>query len=208
MTRSVFTILSRIPCNSLEDLVEYWEQLYEDGKQHPDSVFLARLKWKGGKLTPNDIRHLFGWKYRPVPSWNPRPVLRRLRELNKLRFNEGPPVTEFAKVLSREGLVKRFFICHIISPRKYPIWDQYVLKAHLLISGREPEVDQASKLIQDETEYESYRTDFNRWVIQVPSKIRDSTEYPPFRRLDRALFAMGKYSRIVLHSREAQSIRT
>jgi hypothetical protein len=203
----VFDILSRVTCNSLDDLVEYWEQFYEDSKQHPDSEFLAHLKWKGGKLTPDDIRYLFGWKYRPVPSWDPRPVLKRLRKLNQLRFREGPSVTEFAKAFSKEGLVKRFFLCHIMSPRKYPLWDQYVLKAHLLISSREHEVDQTSKLIQDESEYESYRTDFNRWIIQVNRKTRESIEYPPFRRLDRALFAMGKYSRILLHSGQGQVIR-
>jgi len=196
----VFTKLSRTTCNSPDDLVEYWEQFYEDSKQHPESEFLRHLKWKGGKLTADDIRHLFGWKYRPVPSWDPRPVIKRLRQLNELRFKEGPSVIEFGKAFSKGGLVKRFFICHIISPCKYPVWDRYVLKAHLLISGRGDEVDQANKLIQDESEYESYRTDFNSWVTQVPGKTKDSTEYPPFRRLDRALFAMGEHSQIVLHS--------
>jgi hypothetical protein len=196
----MFTKLSRTTCNSPGDLVEYWEQFYEDSKQHPDSEFLRHLKWKGGKLTADDVRYLFGWKYRPVPSWDPRPVIKRLHELNELRFKEGPYVIEFGKAFSKGGLVKRFFICHVISPCKYPVWDQYVLKAHLLISGRGDEVDQANKLIQDESEYESYRTDFDRWITQVPGKTRDSTEYPPFRRLDRALFAMGKYSQILLHS--------
>jgi hypothetical protein len=196
----MFTRLSRTTCNSPQDLVDYWEQFYEDSKQHPDSEFLRHLKWKGGKLTADDIRYLFAWKYRPVPSWDPRPVIKRLRQLNMLRFKEGPSVTEFGKAFSKGGLVKRFFVCHITSPRKYPLWDHYVLNAHLLLSGRGHEVDQASKLIQDESEYESYRIDFNRWVTQVPSKTRDSTKYPPFRRLDRALFAMGKHSRVVLHS--------
>jgi hypothetical protein len=204
----LFMKLSRIPCNSLDDLVEYWEQFYEDSKQHPDSEFLAHLKWKGGKLTADDIRYLFRWKYRPVPSWDPRPVLRQLRELNQLRFKEGSSVTEFAKAFSKEGLVKRFFICHIMNPRKYPVWDQYVLKAHLLISSRERELDETSKLIREESEYESYRINFNSWVTQVPSKTRDSAEYPPFRRLDRALFAMGRYSRILLRSGRNQVIRT
>jgi hypothetical protein len=196
----MFTRLSRTTCNSSQDLVDYWEQFYEDSKQHPDSEFLKHLKWKGGRLNADDVRYLFGWKYRPVPSWDPHPVIKRLGELNELRFKEGPSVVEFGKTFSKGGLVKRFFICHIISPCKYPVWDRYVLKAHLLISGRGDEVDQANKLIQDESEYESYRTDFNSWVTQVPGKTRDSTEYPPFRRLDRALFAMGEHSQIVLHS--------
>ncbi len=196
----MFTRLSRTTCNSPQDLVDYWEQFYEDSKQHPDSEFLKHLKWKSGRLNADDVRYLFGWKYRPVPSWDPHPVIKQLGELNELRFKEGPSIVEFGKAFSKGGLVKRFFICHIISPCKYPVWDRYVLKAHLLISGRGDEVDQANKLIQDESEYESYRTDFNSWVTQVPGKTRDSTEYPPFRRLDRALFAMGEHSQIVLHS--------
>jgi hypothetical protein len=197
---SMFTRLARTTCNSPGDLVDYWEQFYEDSRQHPDSEFLRHLKWKGGKLNADDVRSLFAWKYRPVPSWDPRPVIRRLRQLNKLRFKEGHSVTEFAKALSKGGLVKRFFICHIISPHKYPVWDQYVLAAHLVIVGRGHEVDRAGKLIKDEREYESYRIDFNRWATDVPAKTKDSTEYPSFRRLDRALFAMGRHSKIVLHS--------
>lgn len=180
--------------------MDYWEQFYEDNRQHSDAKFLEHLRWKGGRLRADDMRYLFGWKYRPVPSWDPQPIIKRLRELNELRFNEGRSVVEFAKAFSKTGLVKRFFICHITSPRKYPIWDQYVLKAHFLISGRGDEVDQAGELIQDEREYESYRNDFNDCVTQVPSRTRNSTEFPPFRRLDRALFAMGKHSQIVLRS--------
>ena len=197
----MFAILSKIACDSPEDLVNYWEQFYEENAKHPDSKFLEHLKWKSGKLTANDVRYLFGWKYRPVPSWDPRPVIKRLRELNELRFKEGRSIVEFAETFSKEGLVKRFFICHIISPRKYPVWDQYVLKAHLLISGRSDEIARAGELIHDEREYESYRIGFNSWVRQVPSRVWNSIEYPPFRRLDRALFAMGKHSQILLHSK-------
>ena len=196
----MFPKLSKVTCGSPEDLVDYWEQFYEDSKQHSDAEFLSHLKWKSGKLTGDDVRYLFAWKYRPVPSWDPHLIIRRLRELNELRFREGRSVVEFAKEFSKEGPVKRFFICHIINPRRYPVWDQYMLKAHLLISGR-GDVDQTDKLIHDESEYESYRADFNDWVTQVPSKTRNSTEYPAFRRLDRALFALGKHSLIVLRSR-------
>jgi len=192
--------LSKTTCDSLGDFVDYWEQFYEDSKQHPDAEFLKHLKWKGGKLKEDDVRYLFGWKYRPVPSWNPRPVIKRLRELNELRFKEGRSVDGFGKALSKGGMVKRFFICHITSPWKYPIWDQYVLRAHLLMTGRAGELDQADELIRDENEYEAYRINFNNWVMQVPGKTSSSTEFPPFRRLDRALFAMGKHIRIVLNS--------
>jgi hypothetical protein len=176
----VFVKLSNTTCSSPEDLVDYWEQFYEENTQHPDSKFLEHLKWKGGKLTADDVRYLFAWKYRPVPSWDPRPVIKRLHELNELRFKQGRSVVEFAETFSKEGLVKRFLICHIISPRKYPVWDQYVLKAHLLISGRSDEIARAGELIHDEREYESYRIDFNSWVRQVPSRVWNSIEYPPF----------------------------
>jgi hypothetical protein len=196
----MFVKLSRATCDSLDDFVDYWEQFYEGPEQHSDAEFLAHLKWKGGRLTAGDVKYLFGWKYRPVPSWDPKPVIKRLRELNELRFKDNHAVAEFARTFSKGGLVKRYFICHITSPRKYPLWDQYVLRAHLLISGRGEEIDHADELIHDEAEYESYRTGFNQWVTQVPDKVEDVVEFPSFRRLDRALFAMGKASRIVLRS--------
>jgi hypothetical protein len=80
----MFAKLSRTTCNSLEDLVDYWEQVYEESTQHPDAQFLAHLKWKGGGLTGDYVRYLFSWKYGPVPSWNPRPVIKRLREREKV----------------------------------------------------------------------------------------------------------------------------
>ena len=145
--RSVFARLSKTMCNSPEEYVDYWEQFYEENTRHTDSEFLKHLKWKGGRLTADDVKYLFAWKYRPVPSWKPDTVIRRLRELNDLRFKEGRSVVEFGKAFSKEGLVKRFFICHITSPLKYFGWVRYVLKAHLLISGRGDEIDHTGELI-------------------------------------------------------------
>lgn len=200
MIRHMFARLTKTACNSPKDLVDYWEQFYEDNKKRPDSEFLEHLKWRGGELTSNDLEYLFRWKYRSVPSWDPRPVTKRIRELNELRFKQGLHVIEFAKKFSKGGLVKRYFICHIMSPRKYPIWDQHVLKAYLMISSRDDEIDRLDQLIRNEIEYESYRTSFNDWVAQVSTRTAGSTEFPPFRRLDRALFAMGRYSQILLRS--------
>jgi hypothetical protein len=56
----MFTRLSRTTCNSPQDLVDYWEQFYEDNKQHPDPEFLKHLKWKAGRLNADDVRYLFG----------------------------------------------------------------------------------------------------------------------------------------------------
>ena len=70
MVPYMFARLTKTTCNSPKDLVDYWEQFYEDNKTRPDSEFLEHLKWRGGELTANDLEYLFLWKYRSVPSWN------------------------------------------------------------------------------------------------------------------------------------------
>lgn len=192
--------LARRTCTSAKDFVDYWEELYKESKNYPDAEFLRRLKWKGGSLKADDVRWLFRSKYRELPNWSSRPVVKRLDELNSLRFKEGDSLVRVAEELSKTGPVKRFFICHILSPLKYPIWDRFVLTAHLIISGRGDEVGNVDRVIQDKGEYESYRTDFNRWVTEVPPRIRNDIEFPPFRRLDRALWAFGQHGEILIRS--------
>jgi hypothetical protein len=198
--RPLLVTLARRTCTSVKDLVDYWEELYRESKKYPDSEFLRRIKWEGGSLEAEDITWLFGWKYRRLPGWSPSPVIRRLAELNNLRFKEGNPLERATAELSRTGLVKRFFICHILSPLKYPIWDRFVLTAHLMISGREDEIGNVQRLTRDTQEYESYRAAFNTLVTEVPPKMRNGTEFPSFRRLDRALWAMGRHAEIVVRS--------
>jgi hypothetical protein len=192
----------------LEEFVSYWEEFYDDSKKRPDREFLRRLKWNGGKLTAEDVEWLFRWKYRNVPSWSPKKTIRQLSRLNGLRFGDDKSVMDLAKSLSPSGQVKRFFICHIVSPLKYPIWDQYVLKAHLVISRRENQLSALETLIKSEQAYEFYRRDFNDLVRNVPARIRNDGEFPPFRRLDRALWAMGKHCSLLIHSPQAAIERT
>lgn len=199
-------VLAKSPVSSLEEFVSYWEEFYEDSKKRPDHQFLKRLKWKGGELTAEDVEWLFRWKYRNVPSWSAKKTIGQLSRLNSLRFGNGKSVMGLAKGLSPSGLVKRFFICHIVSPLKYPIWDQYVLKAHLVISRRENQLRALETLIKSEEAYESYRRDFNDLVRNVAAKIRNDVEFPPFRRLDRALWAMGKHYTLLIRSPQAAII--
>lgn len=187
--------------------MDYWEQFYEESERWPDSCFLRHLKWKVGDLEPKDIRWLFDWKVngRKLPSWDPEPVIKKLRTINRIRFNEGDDVHNVARSLSPGGLVKRFFICHIISPLRYPIWDQNVLIAYLIISQRQDQVNDYLSLVKDENEYQSYRTNFNQWLGQMQTKTLNGIDFPAFRRIDRSLWAMGTLYRVVLSSAQHQS---
>ena len=195
-------VLLRRHLSSPKNFVKYWEHLYEDSKKRPDSQFLKHLKWRGGPLTSKDVRFLFGWKDggRNRPSWSPEPTIRRLSRLNRLRFQEDDALVHTAKELSPSGPVKQFFICHIMSPFNYPIWDQNVLTSYLIISKREDELENVPHLVTRDAEYDLYRETFNQWVRTVPNRVAGHTTFPPFRRLDRALWAMGDYYMAVLHA--------
>ena len=96
--KSILVTLAKRACSSAEDFVDYWEELYPE--QYPDAEFLRHLKWKGGSLNAEDVTWLFRWKYRRLPSWSPSPVIRRLPELNGLRFKEGDSLERVAEELS------------------------------------------------------------------------------------------------------------
>ena len=61
------------------------------------------------------------------------------------------------------------------------------------MNGNEPSERNAQRLRDDPEGYSNYRNWYNSLAKQVKSKEVDGTEFPSFRLLDRALFAMGEY---------------
>lgn len=186
---------------SPQNFVDFWDRLYEEDLRYPDKEFLAHLKYnKGETLEPNDVQWLFEWKNKRwvTSTFNPKPVKDNLEHLNSFRF--GDPVTierEVDKLNIGYGLVYRFFICHILNPIVFPIWDTNVCKSYLLINGKEPTDRNAEKFRDDPEGYSNYKNWFNTLVKQVRSKEIDGIEFPSFRLLDRALFSMGEYTRLL-----------
>jgi hypothetical protein len=202
-------ILRRATASCAEDFVGYWEQFYRASKNWPDSDFLDHLKWKGGDLTTEDIEQLIDWKTngRKLPTWTQKPtgLIKRIRKLNKFRLKDMDEIFKEARKLSPTGLVKCCFICHIISPFHYPIWDQNVFRAYLMINGRWNELEREPSAINEENQYQTYRGDFRSWMANVSPNIQREGEkevkFPPFRRLDRALFAMGSNWELIVRTR-------
>jgi len=168
---------------SLGEFVEAWERKWRDSAKTPDTTYLHHVKWDGGDLTAEDVKILFEWKNRRrLPSWSPEPVIGQLGNLNRCRFRDSEELVRMATELSPTGPVKRFFICHIISPLCYPIWDRNVLTAHLVILGRTGETGDVKRLTKTEAEYLSFKSNFNRWAEHVDGRVEDEVMIPAFSR--------------------------
>ena len=183
--------LIRHQCKTWGEFVNFWSDFYEPSKMYPDEKYLEHLKWRGGRLLSVDVRFLINWKIngRKLPAWDFRPIVRKLPKLNALRFTSDGQIERIADELSKHGPVKKYFICHITSPLVFPIWDKNVLAAYLIIANHENRLKKLDDLIYEEEVYQDYRKMFSKAV----KKVRPKSGFPPFRRLDQALFALGSY---------------
>ncbi len=169
--------------------VEFWSTVYkneDEDPNRPDSRFLDRLHWPGGKLSTEDVDFLFEWKNGMKLSGNkkqaPARMKVKLRTFNGLRGAGYDELWPFAQECT-EGPVWGRFICHIVSPERCPIWDQNVLRAFQCILGLKEDPEE----IWEDRIYRAYVSFFQDARGQVPARLR----LPSFRRLDQALFAFG-----------------
>lgn len=183
-------------CKNWGEFINFWSDFYEPSTKYPDEKYLEHLKWRGGHLLSVDVRFLFDWKTngRRLPAWDFRPIVRKLPKLNALRFTSDSRIERIASRLSKHGPVKKYFICHITSPLVFPIWDKNVLAAYLIVTNRENRLKNLDDLIGEEQVYHDYRKVFNRAM----KKVRSKSGFPPFRRLDQALFALGSYRDFIM----------
>ena len=80
-----------------------------------------------------------------------------LKELQGARFN----------LRSENSLVILSFVTHVLNPTTYPLFDQHVNRAMLVLSNRTAQVTQnRSLLVEDWIEYETFwRRDYISYIV-------------------------------------------
>lgn len=161
------------------EFVEFWEQLYAypNEKLYTDNI--------GKPLTPSRILELYKWKNGGELSVAKRQsvernYISRLKEAKGLP--EDTPPDDFLKRFSEGGAIWRIYWLHLWQPQKYPIYDQHVHRAMRLI-----EEGEASEIPSyDPCKISLYLEEF------IPF-FRTRFAGLDRRRVDRALWACGKY---------------
>lgn len=159
--------------------VAFWEQIY----RYPDEA--SYTENIGHPLTAKRVRQLYKWKNGTKLSELKaasvdQNFVARIDELGSLPI-ETPP-EEFLNRFSGGGAIWRIYWLHLWQPRKYPIYDQHVHRAMTLI-----EDGQASEIPAYDPG--KIRTYLERFVPFFHDRFRDLDQ----RRVDRALWACGKY---------------
>jgi hypothetical protein len=89
----------------------------------------------------------------------------------------------------KTSLVIPAFLLHILNPRVFPIFDQYVERARRFLTSRDLNISSGDLRIHDYAEYSLF------WV-ELLSDLGiniETAEYGHVKRVDEALWAMGKY---------------
>ena len=158
--------------------VDFWSALYFYG----DEAYLENIR---KPMTAERVGHLFRWKNgsrlsRPKQASLERNFIARLPELERLP-RDTPP-REFLDRFSLGGAIWRIFWLHCWQPDQFPIFDQHVHRAMVVLKQSDRrELDSHSDREKIATYLDQY--------LAFYGGIRVSGD----RQLDRALWTFGKF---------------
>lgn len=161
-----------------KEFVQFWsgQYSYRSGSLYTQNI--------GKPPTPRRLKKLFEWKNgRKLSAKKTHSIQRnficRLKDLRRLTGDEEP--ADLFKKYRSGGAIWRTFFLHCWNPRRFPIFDQHVFRAMRFIKfGRVQELP---------------RSDLERIKIYVEEYCDFFKTFgrPTTRRVDRALWAFGKY---------------
>ncbi|MBA7593477.1 hypothetical protein ES703_00397 [subsurface metagenome] len=132
---------------SAQEFVEFWQQFYHS--KIPDEVYQANLN-AGAELTRENVSLLWRWKNECYGSPLIKPTQAILEDINRFRKLEhvnGAKEREFWRLVASitHGIVWQVFVFHIARPQDYPIFDQHVMRAYLVLTTGSPTCSCSSK---------------------------------------------------------------
>lgn len=164
---------------NLKNFIDFWSKRYEYSQA---DIYDARINKK--KLNTEDILELYKWKNGGKLSQKKlasvKRIAKKLNVINKLKSKYDAEI--FEEHFKKMTAIWKIFLRHIILPKKFPIFDQHVYRAHhYLITGKVKEIKASNKL--KEIVYIDYAAFFNAITKKglKPKKV------------DEALWAFGKF---------------
>jgi len=178
---------------SAQEFVEFWQQFYHS--RIPDEVYQANLN-AGAELTRENVSLLWRWKNERYGSPLIKPTQAILEDINrfrKLEHIDGAKEREFWQLVATitHGIVWQVFVFHMARPQDYPIFDQHVMRAYLVLTTgylrRNPrEVGAPCRNYEwFSSAYGGYRSFFFHLVKEAG--------FPELKKVDCALWAFGRH---------------
>jgi hypothetical protein len=186
------TFLTYYPIpSSAEAFVEYWCQQYDYGDlAHYEEEIAAT------SITPEQLRRLFAWK-NGMPLSQKKAQALEEKIITKLpiiqRLNNSFEESLFHEHFGELRVVWQVFLLHIISPARFPNFDQHVYRAYRCLN----DLAEVGREQEPKVTMPAYK-EYQAFYLQL-LKAYDG----PSKRVDDALWAFGKflsrYPRMVLH---------
>lgn len=163
----------------LKNFSEHWSKVYTDPLA---DIYENRIKAK--RFTADDIIQLFTWKNggklskRKLASV--KAITNKLDIINKLK--QKMDIELFEANFKKMTAIWKIFLCHIIAPTTYPIFDQHAFRAyHYLKHGTVNELEDNDKVKNIVyAEYTLYFHELQKEGIN-------------YKQIDEALWAFGKF---------------
>jgi hypothetical protein len=169
-----FSIL-RYEATDAQTFVDFWSAQYHYPKDH---LYDENI---GKPITPESLSALFEWKNGSILSAKKQKSIQQYLPLSE-RIEADASTDALRKFLCRSGgAIWRIFWLHLQHPHRFPIYDQHVHRAMARLSGW-PSLAIATR---HPRKVDAYLDQYLPFVASLGSF--------PIRKLDRALWAFGRF---------------
>jgi hypothetical protein len=169
---------------SIKDFILHWSKLYPI--LSIDDLYVKSIR--KSEYTEEDIDGFFHWKngmkinghlQKQASVNNLKHLLPHINEL-KYEFD----LESFNDYFGKMGVIWQIFLLHIIRPKKYPIFDQHVYRAHIFLT--EGEIKELTA-VNNKQKLRYY------FDVYQPCFLKTKRETKQTRKIDQAYWAFGKF---------------
>ncbi len=177
----------------LSSFIEYWAGIYFDTNE---TLYTNNIR---KKLTDKSVEQLYLWKSGPQ-FYSKERIKNYLNNYKTDLLTQDNLQDKYLNHKKSGGAIWNIFYLHIISPEKYPIFDQHVYRTMRFMQAKD------SKQSQPFTElefcdnqykfeaYEKYRTFYKNIESDTRAcEFLNKTNDPYGRKIDMALFSFGAF---------------
>jgi hypothetical protein len=180
-----FPILTNRQSGSLQEFISFWSKLYA----YDNAGLYYKIHYK--VLSEKDIKYLYQWKNGMKLSQAKEKsldtkIIKKLNIINSLRATTEFDLNYFLKEFKEVSVVWKVFLLHIISPSKYPIYDQHTHRAYRFMNKQASDGIKAS--MNESVKLKFYFKEYYPFVKE--SNIKD------LKKMDEAFFAFGQFINI------------
>ncbi len=170
--------------SNLNEFIDYWSNIYAYDQRFNEKLYQQNIN--ADPIEKDNIEQLFLWKNGMNLSANKtsslsEKILTKLELINHFRI-DVPDFDIIRNTFKNVSAIWLIFLAHIISPKKYPIFDQHVYRAYsYLTTGKIKGISN-----YDKEKLEIYEKEYLPFFNQNLRNVKD------YKKLDEAMWSFGR----------------